>query len=388
MRIAGRVLAMSTSNDTISDRKRLWSRFWQTASGFWLGRSAWVAWLLACSLLVLILVQLMVQYRLNYWNRDFFNALQRRDAAALQFEALVLVPLAASSIGLAILSVWLRMTAQRRWREWLTLHLIEYWLERDHYRRLSGVVGEHQNPEYRIAEDARVATDAPIDLVSGLFSSLLSAVVFIEILWSVGGDFTSTFFGFPIWIPGYLVVAVIIYSTLVTAAMMLVGEPLTDVIQRKNQAEAELIAAASLVRDLGMQADHTGNGPEEARGLWTALRNVLTQWRDLCWQLMRMTLVSHGNFLLAPIIALFLCAPKFLTDAMTLGELTQAAAAFTTVQTAFNWLVDNYQRVADWQSSANRVAALLLGIDRLEHTKPLAQPAGEPVPAGELKQIP
>jgi ABC-type uncharacterized transport system fused permease/ATPase subunit len=130
-----------------------------------------------------------------------------------------------------------------------------------------------------------------------------------------------------------------------------------------------------------------GSDPKETRGLWTALRNVLAQWRELCRQLMRMTLVSHGNFLLAPIIALFLCAPKFLADAMTLGELTQAAAAFTTVQTAFNWLVDNYQRVADWQSSANRVAALLLGIDRLEPTKQLAQPAGEPVSAGELTQI-
>jgi ABC-type uncharacterized transport system fused permease/ATPase subunit len=355
---------MSTSNDSFSERKRLRSRFWQTASGFWLGRSAWVAWLLACSLIVLILVQLMVQYRLNYWNRDFFNALQRRDAAALQFEALLLVPLAASSIGLAILSVWLRM------------------------RRLSGVVGEHQNPEYRIAEDARVATDAPIDLVAGLLSSLLSAAVFIEILWSVGGDFTWTLFGFYIWIPGYLVLAVIVYSTLVTAAMMLVGEPLTNVIQRKNQAEAELIAAVSLVRDLGLHGKHKDGEPEEARGLWTALRNALTQWRDLCWQLMRMTLISHGNFLLVPIIALLLCAPKFLAGTMTLGELTQAAAAFTTVQTAFNWLVDNYQRVADWQSSANRVAALLLGIDRLEPTKQLAHPAGEPISAGELKQIP
>jgi len=32
---------------------------------------------------------------------------------------------------------------------------------------------------------------------------------------------------------------------------------------------------------------------------------------------------------------------------MSLGELTQAAAAFVTVQGAFNWLVDNFQRLAD-----------------------------------------
>jgi putative ATP-binding cassette transporter len=37
-----------------------------------------------------------------------------------------------------------------------------------------------------------------------------------------------------------------------------------------------------------------------------------------------------------------------------------------TVQGAFNWLVDNYQRLADWRSSAHRVATLLIALDELE----------------------
>ena len=61
-----------------------------------------------------------------------------------------------------------------------------------------------------------------------------------------------------------------------------------------------------------------------------------------------------------------LCAPKYLSGAMSLGELTQAAAAFVVVQGAFNWFVDNYQRLADWRSSAHRVATLLLALDELE----------------------
>ena len=51
---------------------------------------------------------------------------------------------------------------------------------------------------------------------------------------------------------------------------------------------------------------------------------------------------------------------------MSLGELTQAAAAFVVLQGAFNWVVDNYQRVADWRASAHRVATLLIAIDELE----------------------
>jgi len=51
---------------------------------------------------------------------------------------------------------------------------------------------------------------------------------------------------------------------------------------------------------------------------------------------------------------------------MSLGKLTQPAAAFVIVQGAFNWLVDNYQRLADWRSSAHRVATLLVALDELE----------------------
>jgi putative ATP-binding cassette transporter len=51
---------------------------------------------------------------------------------------------------------------------------------------------------------------------------------------------------------------------------------------------------------------------------------------------------------------------------MTLGELTQASAAFVTLQMAFNWLVDNFQRFSDWRAATNRVAALLLALDQVE----------------------
>jgi ABC-type uncharacterized transport system fused permease/ATPase subunit len=51
---------------------------------------------------------------------------------------------------------------------------------------------------------------------------------------------------------------------------------------------------------------------------------------------------------------------------VTLGEVTQAAAAFVAVQGAFNWVVDNYPRLAEWRSSANRVGILLDSFDQLD----------------------
>ena len=346
-----------------------WRRFWESASGLWRGLSAWRIWLLCGALVALVALQLYIQFRLNYWNRDFFDALEGRSPARLRHQALLLIPLCGASIALAVTSVWGRMTVQRKWREWLTNNLIDYWVDNDRYASLAMVPGDQKIiPEYRIAEDVRIATDAPVDFALGLVSSLLTAVIFIQVLWNVGGDASFSVFGYRLWIPGYLVGSVVVYSGIVTTAMVLVGSPLTRVIQIKNQAEAELITAAHLLRDIGEGVMPKLQETEVRQGLQQALRNVLAQWRHLSWQLVHTTLVSQGNTLLAPIVGLVLCSPKFLTGTMTLGELTQAAAAFTLVQGSFNWLVDNYSRLADWVSSLERVGRLLLSLDQLDHS--------------------
>ena len=349
-----------------SNRYQEWSRFWKSASGLWRGWSTWRIWLLCASLIVVVALQLYVQFRFNYWNRDFFDGLEGRSPERLRVQAILLIPLCGASIALAVTSVWGRMTVQRKWREWLTTNLIDYWIDNDRYARLAQVQGDQNMiPEYRMAEDVRIATDAPIDFALGLVSSLLTAIIFIQILWNVGGEARFSVFDHAFWIPGYLVVSVAAYSGIVTTAMVLLGSPLTRVIQVKNQAEAELITAAHRLRDIGEGVTPKLNEPEVRHGLRQALQNTLVQWRRLRWQLMRTTLVSHGNTLLASIIGLVLCAPKFLAGTMTLGELTQAAAAFTLVQGSFNWLVDNYSRVADWISSLERVGGLLLLLDKL-----------------------
>jgi putative ATP-binding cassette transporter len=54
---------------------------------------------------------------------------------------------------------------------------------------------------------------------------------------------------------------------------------------------------------------------------------------------------------------------------MSLGEVMQAASAFTIVQGAFNWLVDNYPRLADWTASARRVSSFMVSLDALERAE-------------------
>jgi ABC-type uncharacterized transport system fused permease/ATPase subunit len=361
------------------------ARFWAFASGFWKKTPA-VSWPLTIGMAALTLIQIAVQYRLNYWNRDFFNALERRDADRLWEQAWLFAPLAAASIALSVAAVWGRMTTQRKWREWLTRNLLALWLKNGRYRRLQSVTGDHQNAEYRISVDARIATDAPVDMVVAVFSAIIAAGVFTNVLWTAGGSLMLTVAGHQLTIPGYLVLGVAIYAFTFTAWTMVIGRRLPAVIQSQNQAEAEMLAAASRIRESGEEAEPEEQPVQQRVSL--ALRRVLERWRDLLWQLMGTTMVSQMDLLLAPVIAWVLCAPKYLNGTMTLGELTQASAAFVTLRTAFNWLVDNFQRVSDWRAATTRVAALLTALDQVEgdYKGASALPSRQAGPVERVKQ--
>jgi putative ATP-binding cassette transporter len=360
--------------DLFRGQHQLLARFWLAASQCCRTDRTWFVGL-AVFLVVIVLLQLLVQVLLNLWNRNFFDALGRKDGHALWVQAQLFVPLAIASILLAATSVWGRMTAQRGWREAMTRHVIEKWLKNERYQHLNhNLVKGSENPEYRIVVDIRVATDAPVDLTLALLSSVLTSLTFFGVLWTIGGSITVSPFGWTITIPGYLVFGVIIYSSVVSALMIVFGHHLTGVIERMNQSEAEFRAAADAFREETEAAEAKTNDADKRHALQLKLQATLLWWREFLWQLVRTTLVSHGNFLFAPVVAWILCVPKYLTGAMSLGELTQAAAAFVVVQGAFNWLVDNYQRLADWRSSVHRVATLLIALDEIEAKEHAASP--------------
>jgi putative ATP-binding cassette transporter len=85
---------------------------------------------------------------------------------------------------------------------------------------------------------------------------------------------------------------------------------------------------------------------------------LLKKWIDVIRGQTKIISFATTNNLIAPIIPVILCAPKFLNGDMSLGDIMQTAAAFLQVQTSLNWLADNAFSIANWSASARRVAAL------------------------------
>jgi putative ATP-binding cassette transporter len=347
----------------------LLTRFWISARGYWGKTGDRLAWVFTIGLLLLIVANVGFQYGINVWNRAIFDAIEKRDSATVYYLAAVFFPLAIGSVLLGVAQVFTRMGIQRRWRAWLTNAVISRWLANGRYYQLNLVGGDHQNPEYRIAEDLRIATDSPVDFVAGVTSAFLSAATFIVVLWTIGGALTVTLGGSTLTIPGFLVIAAIVYAAIASGSIMTIGRSFVQVSEDKNQAEAEYRYALTRVRENGESIALLGGEEEERDGIDKTFTKVLRQWARLAGQHMRTTLVSQGSSLIAPVVPLLLCAPKFLDGSMSLGQVMQAASAFTIVQTAFGWLVDNYPRLADWNACARRIASLMMSLDGLERAE-------------------
>jgi len=347
----------------------LLTRFWISARGYWGSNGDHLAWLFTIGLLVMIVANVAVQYGINVWNRAIFDAIEKRASDTVFHLTALFFPLAIGSIALGMTQVYARMAIQRRWRAWLTSSVITRWLGNGRYYQLNLVSGDHKNPEYRIAEDLRIATDSPVDFMSGVTAALLSAATFIVVLWTIGGALTIHLSGRPVTIPGFLVIAAIVYAAIASGSILVIGRRFVAISENKNQAEAEYRYTLTRVRENGESIALLGGEQEERDGIDKTFGNVLRQWARLAGQHVRTTLVSQGSSLVAPVVPLLLCAPKFLDGSMSLGEVMQAASAFTIVQSAFGWLVDHYPSLADWNACARRIASLMMSLDALERAE-------------------
>lgn len=351
--------------------------FFAYAGGFWKRRSGWRALTLTLMLCVALLGRLAVDLGVNGWNRWFFDSLEARDEDELLQAVLVIGPLIVclAAVGAAI--VYLRETLQVSWREWLTRRLLNDWLtgEADRQHHLHH---ELEHAEYRISDDVRMATEPMVDFGIGFFSATITGLSFLGVLWSVGGTITLG----GVTIPAYFVLAALIYGGITNLLVPIVGRHLTPVSALRNEAEARFRSVLIRSRETVQRTEGDMGARKDLReGLLQSYKGVVVCWTELVRQHVRLTWLTNSNSALTPIIPLILGAPGYLSDQLTIGQIVQLALAFTQVQIAIGWLVDNYMRIAEWRASAIRIITMseITGAGDIHHEGGKAvAPAGEP----------
>jgi vitamin B12/bleomycin/antimicrobial peptide transport system ATP-binding/permease protein len=325
--------------------------FGRFAGRFWSGPTARRAWLLTIGLVACLLLSTLVTVWLNQWNRWFFDALERRDAATVKQAVLVFFAIIAAMAAIGVGIVTTRMTLQVRWREWLVDRLIGQWLADEKFYHLNATGREPANPEYRISDDTRWATEMLVDLGIGLLTALVGGAAFITILWTVGGSLHAG----GLTVPGYMVWCALAYGVAASAMTAWVGGPLVGRVGQKNEAEGYFRFAMMRLRDNAESIAMVHGAAAESRILRGFYDGVVGRWLRIVRSNAHLTWITNATGPMIPIVPLLFAAPKYMSGDLTLGQVTQLAAAFVQVQQAISWVVDNFSRIADWYASARRV---------------------------------
>jgi putative ATP-binding cassette transporter len=253
-----------------------------------------------------------------------------------------------------------------RWRAWIVDRLLGTWLARDRYYHLGVTHTEPANPEYRIADDTRWATEPLVDLAIGLFSAIAGAAAFISILWSVGGSLDVRAGGSAFTIPAYMVLLALAYGGLMSGLMLYIGRPLVSCFARKNEAEGIFRFALMRLRENAESVALLRGAESEKQTFKAAYDTVVTRWLAIVRQHGRLTWITNSSGPMIPVVPLLFAAPKYFSGELSLGEVTQLAGAFIQVQMAISWLVDNYNRIAECYASARRVMVLVEASEAVE----------------------
>lgn len=338
-------------------------RFLQFASGYWRGESAKSAWTWTLLAAILILATLAVSIGLNHWNRWFFDSLEKKQGGQLMTALAVFVGLIAAGAGCAAFTLQCKMTLQVRWRAWITQHLVGKWLDQQRFYRLAITDDKGLNPEFRLADEVRLASEPVVDFVIGFINAALSALAFVSILFLVGGAITIPVFGYQVYVPGYLAIAALLYAIVVSTFIFKIGDPLVGKVEAKNEAEAQFRYELTRVRENAESIALVKGDKDEKIRLRETFDRTLASWLQVITQNARLTWLLNSNAFFAPVVPLLLATPKYLAGDMTLGQVMQVAAAFTAVLGALNWFTDNYIRLAEWSASARRVDELFVALE-------------------------
>jgi putative ATP-binding cassette transporter len=333
--------------------------FLAAARGYWCGPSALQAWVLTALVALFIFAGVAVQSRINTWNAAFFNALEQRRQSEL-VELLWQFALYVGAAGFVMVATILaRMALQVCLRKWLSERVMSRWLANGTYYRLVQRTRGSETPEFRIADDIRLAVDPLVDLSVGFTGSLLIAITFFAVLASVGGSIYVPALG--ITLPAYFLIGAIGYAIVMSGVSSIVGWPLIRSIEAKNHREGIFRYELTRLRESAVAGRHPEDGVADV--LVSALHAVARSWRGVVVGQARVSGVASANAVLVGVFPVMLAVPKYITGEMTLGAVMQLATAFVQVQMALNWIVDNFFRFAEWRASANRVGDFIAAME-------------------------
>jgi putative ATP-binding cassette transporter len=325
----------------------LLKKFLLLARAFFTGASKRPARLWLALLLVLCGAVGAAQVFLSYATRDFITALSQRDRAAWIHGMWKYVLLCCASVPIGVFYRYSQERLSLCWRRWLTQHLIKrYFFNRAYYRiRTSETV---DNPDQRIAEDARLFTTGVINFLLVVINSLVTIVCFLGVVWTISG---------------LLVTILFLYATAGTVISVLFGRRLVGLYFNQYQKEATFRYGLVRVRDNAESIAFYSGEKLEHRDLIDRLNDVLDNSFWIIGWTRNLGFFSNSYNYLALIVPGLIVGPMFIAGKVEFGVVTQAESAFASVLAAFSLIIVQIEGLSSFTAGVRRLGDLWDNLD-------------------------
>ncbi|WP_084621243.1 ABC transporter ATP-binding protein/permease [Paracoccus aminophilus] len=327
-----------------------------------LGPGAWKAGLLFATILSLSFVEIWISLRQIDWYRDFYNALEKVDAAAAVHQIGIFCILTASGVVTFLIGDYLQKALQLRLRTRLTVQAIDHWLGNRAYWLLRPGFGATpvENPDQRVAEDCRQFVEKILEYSLELISKVVALVSYVALLWSLSSFVLAiTVFGFGIEIPRYMVWLAPIYVGLASLVIHLGGRALKRVYFTRERAEADFRHALIQIRASADLVAQTQGEAAEKRRLDQRFGQIELNWRRLMRREFLFYLFHRPYQTTILRVPTFFALPAYLAGAVTLGGMMQLANAFGSVTQTLSWFIFRYRALAEFVAVCERLDGLM-----------------------------
>ncbi len=290
-----------------------------------------VASSLIVALVVINQLQVGINIRLSFFNRDWFNAIQNKDSAA--FWSLlfgVFCFWAAIAVVSGLVEYYTESVLKIRWRRWMTERYYGLWLDDGSLYRAALVGQAADNPDQRIAEDVRNFLNSTYAYSISLLSTVSTLVSFSIILWTIPADFTVP--GTDITVPGLPFWVALVLSLVGTWLTHLIGKPLVRLDFRQERYEADFRFALARLREYSEQVALLRGENAERRILGGRFGSIVSNFYAIVSRTLKLLTFTATYFQANVVIPYIIIAPYFFLGKITLGQMTQTAGAFGRVE--------------------------------------------------------
>lgn len=320
--------------------------------------------LLLVFLVVLNQIQVGISLRLSFFNRDFYNAIQEKDAASFWYQLIYVFSVwAAISVISNLIELFANYTLLIRWRRWMAEKFSAAWLRKANHYRIS-LAGTADNPDQRIAEDTRSFVNQTYNFALPLLTQISTLVSFSIILWSI--PVASVVPGTDISIPGFMFWMALIYSVAATWIAHMIGRSMISLEFEQERREANFRFAMARLREYSEQIALMRGETSEQRNISERFGDIVSNFYRLVWARLRLRTFTLSFAQANVVVPYILLAPHYFSSKITLGIMTQVASAFDRVQTAMSFFIDSYQTIASYVASINRLTTFEAAIAQAE----------------------